>query len=46
MDYEKKYKEALEIARICHKDLMNLDGVVARMAKDFFEKVFPELKES
>lgn len=46
MDYEKKYKEALERARICHKDLMNLDGVVARMAKDFFEEVFPELKES
>lgn len=46
MDYEKKYKEALGRARICRKDLMNLDGVVACMAKDFFEETFPELKES
>lgn len=46
MDYEKKYKEALEIAKRCYKDLNNLDGVVSTMSKDFFEEVFPELKES
>lgn len=46
MDYEKKYKEALEIAKRCYKDLNNLDGVVATMSKDFFEEVFPELNES
>lgn len=46
MDYEKKYKEALEIAKRCYKDLNNLDGVVSTMSKDFFEEVFTELKES
>ena len=42
----RRYDEALEKARICHKDLMNLDGAVACMAKDFFEETFPELKDS
>ena len=46
MDYEKKYKEALERAKKCHKDMSKLDGVTANMAKDFFEETFPELKES
>jgi len=45
MDYEKKYKDALERARVCHKDLSNLIGTTASMAKDFFEEVFPELHE-
>lgn len=42
----KAYDEALERARVCHKDMSNLDGVVANMAKDFFEEVFPELAEN
>ena len=45
-DYKEKYEQALEKAKICYKDLSNLDGVVATMSKDFFEEVFPELKES
>lgn len=45
-DYKQKYEQALESAKRCYKDLSNLDGVVATMSKDFFEEVFPELKES
>gem|GEM_PF-2172484 len=40
MDYEKKYKEALERARVCHKDMSNLDGVVARLWQRIFLKKF------
>ena len=41
MDYKKKYKEALEIARSCLKD-----GTITSTAKNYIETIFPELKES
>lgn len=44
MDYEKKYKEALERAREYHK--VDYDNTMKLYAKGTMEYLFPELKES
>jgi len=41
MNYEKKYKEALERAKNCLKD-----GTITNTAKSYIEEIFPELRES
>ena len=40
MDYEQKYKEALERARKLHSEYCTVVGI------NFPEEIFPELKES
>ena len=44
MNYEKKYKEALERAREFHK--VDYDNTLRLYAKGTMEYLFPELKES
>jgi hypothetical protein len=41
MNYEKKYKQALERAKECLQD-----GTITSIAKAYIENIFPELKES
>lgn len=45
MDYEKKYKDALERAKNCLKDGA-ITGAITHGAIGYIEDIFPELKES